>query len=128
MLGGQSWIVEAIMWLHPDWAPPTYQQGSCPIDRIFTALQLLATAAGGYLSFGNAIPSDHCAIWLDLHLPDLSTASRRVYQKTISLFYMLSEHVWHLTRRVYQAMSMKVAMQRPKVCSSIQQHIVQYSG
>jgi len=34
-------------------------------------LQLLASASGGYLAFGEAIPSDHCAIWLDLHLPEI---------------------------------------------------------
>jgi len=32
------------------------------------APQLLARASGGYLSFGAAIPSNHRAIWIDLHL------------------------------------------------------------
>jgi len=67
----QLGLVEAITYLHPTGAPPTYQHGSRPIDGIFAAPQLLAQAAGGYLSFGDAVPSDHRAIWLDLHLPEI---------------------------------------------------------
>jgi len=52
-------LVEAIMHLHPECAPPTYQRAVNPINGIFMAPQLLAKAAGSYLSFGNAIPSDH---------------------------------------------------------------------
>jgi len=39
--------------------PQTYQRGVHPIDGIFTAPQLLEKATRGYLSFGDAIPSDH---------------------------------------------------------------------
>jgi len=75
-LVAQEWaanlgLVEAITHLNPAQAPPTYQWGSQPIDGIFIALQLLASASGGYLSFSNAIPSNHHAIWLDLHLPKI---------------------------------------------------------
>jgi len=52
-------LVEAIMWLNPSQAPPTFQRGSQPIDGIFTAPQLLAMATGGHFSFGDAIPSNH---------------------------------------------------------------------
>jgi len=62
-------LVEAITWLHPQGVPPTFQQGSQPIDGIFVAPQLLDMATGRYLSFGNAVPIDHRAIWLDLSLP-----------------------------------------------------------
>jgi len=64
-------LVEAITWLLPESAPPTYQRGSKPIDGIFIAPQILTLALGGYLSFGDAIPSDHQVIWLDLHLPEV---------------------------------------------------------
>ena len=64
-------LVEAITYLNSAPVPPTYQRGSRPIDGIFIAPQLLTTAAGGYLAFGDAIPSDHRAIWLDLHLPEI---------------------------------------------------------
>jgi len=37
-------LVEAITYLHPERAPPTYQRGSRPIDGIFTEPQLLAFA------------------------------------------------------------------------------------
>jgi len=64
-------LVEAITYLNPGPAPPTFQRGSRPIDGIFIAPQLLPFAAGGYLAFGDAMPSDHRALWLDLHLPEL---------------------------------------------------------
>jgi len=64
-------LVEAITHLNQAPAPPMYQQGSQPIDGIFIAPQLLNLASGGYLVFGDAIPSNHCAIWLDLHLPEI---------------------------------------------------------
>jgi len=65
-------LVEAISWLHPASTPPTYQRGSKPIDRVFIAPQILVLASRGYLSFGDAILSDHQAIWLDWHLPEVS--------------------------------------------------------
>jgi len=43
-------LVEAITWLNTGEAPPTYQRGSRPIDRIFAPPQLLERAAGGFLS------------------------------------------------------------------------------
>jgi len=52
-------LVAAITWLHPASAPPTHQRGSKPIAGIFIAPQILALASGGYLSFGDAISSNH---------------------------------------------------------------------
>jgi len=52
-------LVEAITNLHSEMAPPTFQHGSHPIDGIFITPQLLQKLVGGYLSFGDAIPSDH---------------------------------------------------------------------
>jgi len=69
------------MWLNPNRAPPTFQQGSWPIDGIFTAPQWLVMAAGGYLSFGDTIPSDHWAIWLDLHMPEICPLDQEGYIK-----------------------------------------------
>jgi len=74
-------MVEAITYLSPEMAPPTYQRGSHPIDGIFAAPQLLKKAAGGYLSFGDTIPSNHRAIWLDLHLPEVCPIYQEVYIK-----------------------------------------------
>jgi len=74
-------LVEAITYLHPDGTPLTYQQGSYPIDGIFTAPQLLEKVASGYLSFGDAIPSDHHAIWLDLHLPEVCPLHQEAHTK-----------------------------------------------
>jgi len=52
-------LVDGITWLHPVEAPPIFHRGSRPIDGIFLAPQLLARASGGYLCFGEAIPSDN---------------------------------------------------------------------
>jgi len=71
-------LVEAIMHLHLESAPPTYQRGVNPINGIFMAPQLLEKAASGYLSFGNAIPSDHQAIWLVIHLPEVCPLDQEV--------------------------------------------------
>jgi hypothetical protein len=43
---------------------PTYQCGSKPIDGIFLS-KSLQMRQGGYLAFGEAILSDHRALWLD---------------------------------------------------------------
>jgi len=74
-------LVEAITYLNQAPAPPTYQRGSRPIDGIFLAPQLLIAAAGGYLAFGDAIPSDHRAIWLDLHFPEICPPHPESYVK-----------------------------------------------
>jgi len=74
-------MVEAITYLSPEMAPPTYQRGSHPFDGIFAAPQLLKKAASRYLSFGDTIPSDHRAIWLDLHLPEVCPIYQEVYIK-----------------------------------------------
>jgi len=74
-------LVEAITWMHNHHPPPTFQRGSCPIDSIFMAPQLLAQVAGGYLSFGDAVPSNHWAIWVDLHLLEMSSKIAEGYVK-----------------------------------------------
>jgi len=73
-------LVEAITSLHLAGAP-TFQWGSQPINGIFAALQLLEMAAGADLSFGDVIPSDHWAIWLDLHLPKLRPQHQESHTK-----------------------------------------------
>jgi len=73
--------VEAITSLHVGGAPQTFQRGSHPIDGIFVAPQLLELAAGGYLNFGDAILSDHWAVWLDLHLPELCLVHQEAHTK-----------------------------------------------
>jgi len=69
-------LVEAIAWLHSSNPPPTYQRGQRPINGIFLAPKLLQQVVGGYFSFGEAIPSDHRAIWLDLHLPKICPSAQ----------------------------------------------------
>jgi len=74
-------LVKAILYLHPSNTPPTHQRGSHPIDGIFIAPQLLEKAAGRYLSFGDAILSDHHTIWLDLHLPEVCPSQQKTHIK-----------------------------------------------
>ncbi len=77
-------LVEAITWLHSDIAPPTYQHGSRPIDGIFASPQLLERAAGGYLSIGKGILSNHHMLWINLHLPEVSPSQQAVHIKPMA--------------------------------------------
>jgi len=73
-------LVEALSYLHPrSPPPPTFQFGSHPIDGIFFSPELLTNAQGGYLGFGEAVNSDHRALWLDLDLPQLCPLAREAY-------------------------------------------------
>jgi len=47
-------------------APHTHQQGSKLIDRIFMSHYLISSCKGGYMAFGEGVPSNHQALWLDL--------------------------------------------------------------
>jgi len=44
----------------------THNRGSLPIDGIFLPSTLIDHCDSGYLEFGEAIPSDHRALWIDI--------------------------------------------------------------
>jgi len=46
--------------------PATHNHGSLPIDGIFLSSVLLDHCESGYLEFGEAIPSDHRMLWIDI--------------------------------------------------------------
>jgi len=46
--------------------PATHNRGSLPIDGIFLPSALLDYCESGYLEFGEAIPSDHRALWINI--------------------------------------------------------------
>jgi len=46
--------------------PATHNRGSTPIDGIFIPITLLEHCQTGYLAFGEAVPSDHQAVWIDI--------------------------------------------------------------
>jgi len=46
--------------------PETHNRGSHPIDGIFIPLSLLEQCQTGYLGFGEALPSDHRALWINV--------------------------------------------------------------
>jgi len=73
-------LVEAVSYLHTgSQPPPTFQYSSHPIDGIFVSPELLTNAQGGYLGFGEAVISDHRAIWLDLDLPQFCPLAGEAY-------------------------------------------------
>jgi len=51
---------------HHNRPPATHNQGSLPINGIFVPMTLVDQCSTGYLAFGEALPSDHCALWLDI--------------------------------------------------------------
>jgi hypothetical protein len=63
---------------HEGRPPPTYNRGTEAIDSIFVSPALVGCPCG-YLAFGEAIPSDHRALWVDIpfqlafghHLPSV---------------------------------------------------------
>jgi len=78
-------LVKAVTWLNTTDAPPTFQRGSRPIDGIFAAPQLLERAAGGYFGFGEAVPSNHWAIWVDFGMPQVCPHNQEAFCSTISM-------------------------------------------
>jgi len=52
--------------MHHSHPPATHNRGSLPIDGIFLPNALIDHCESGYLDFGEAIPSDHRAIWIDI--------------------------------------------------------------
>jgi len=49
------------------WSPPaTHNHRSTPIDSIFLPITLVDQCSMGYLKFGEAVPSNHRALWLDI--------------------------------------------------------------
>lgn len=57
-------LVEAVINRHQGSPPATHNRGSKPIDGIFTSKGIDIQACG-YLPFGEGIPSDHRAVWID---------------------------------------------------------------
>jgi hypothetical protein len=61
-------LKEAILALHSEQKPPATHnrnQSRTPIDGIWTSRGIQAIA-GGYGAFGDACPSDHRMLWLDI--------------------------------------------------------------
>jgi len=46
--------------------PAMHNRGSNPIDGIFLPISLLDHCQSSYLAFGNAVPSNHQVLWLDI--------------------------------------------------------------
>jgi len=59
-------LVDIAMTLHQQQPPATHNWGSTPIDGIFILVTLTEYCQVGYLAFGEAILSNHCAVWLDI--------------------------------------------------------------
>jgi len=59
-------MAEAMITQHGDNGPNTHNCSSTPIDRIFLPTPLIPAIHSGYLAFGEGIPSDHRAMWIDI--------------------------------------------------------------
>jgi len=59
-------LIEVTMVLHTQKPPATHNQGSLPINSIFVPVTLLKQCWMRDLAFGNAVPSDHQAVWLNI--------------------------------------------------------------
>jgi len=67
----QMGLVEAVTEQHGPEGPNTHNRGTTPIDGIFIPPLLLPQVTTGYFTFGEGIPSDHRALWIDKPLAAL---------------------------------------------------------
>jgi len=67
----QMGLREIMTTQHGNQGPNTHNRGTNPIDGIFIPAQLIQEATLGYLAFGEGIPSDHWALWLDIPIAAL---------------------------------------------------------
>jgi hypothetical protein len=56
---------EIFLSTHDGRPPPTYNRGRDAIDAIYVTTSLRGSRCG-YLAFGDAVPSDHRALWIDV--------------------------------------------------------------
>jgi len=64
-------LVEAVTSQHGQLGPNTHNRGTNPIDGIFIPPSLLTNVMSGYFAFGEGIPSNHRALWIDTPLAAL---------------------------------------------------------
>ena len=67
----QLGMTETTITQHGYQGPNTHNRGTNPIDGIFIPTNLIHTVQSGYFAFGEGIPSDHRAIWIDIPLATL---------------------------------------------------------
>jgi len=67
----QMGLVEAVTSQHGLLGPNTHNHSTNPIDGIFIPPLLLTNVMSRYFSFGEGIPSDHRALWIDIPLAAL---------------------------------------------------------
>jgi len=56
---------------HGQQTPNTHNCDSTPIDRIFVLDDFIPAIHSGYLAFGEGIPSNHQAVWIDIPIVTL---------------------------------------------------------
>jgi len=67
----QMGLAETIIAQHGIQGPNTHNCGTNPINCIFISTTLIQAVTSGYLAFGEGIPSNHRAVWIDIPLAAL---------------------------------------------------------
>jgi len=67
----QLGLSKVIIAQHRTHGPNIHNCSQKPIDGIFLPNHCIQTVQSGYFAFGEGIPSDHCAVWIDLLLAAL---------------------------------------------------------
>jgi len=62
----------------------THNCGSLPIDGIFLPITLIDHCESGYLEFGDAIPSGHRALWLDILAHYICPVEKEVIERPMA--------------------------------------------
>ncbi len=79
----QSGLVEGLTTQHR-FPLATHNQGSFPIDGIFLPSVLLDHCESGYLEFGEAIPSDHRVLWIDIPATYISLEEKEAIERPLA--------------------------------------------
>jgi len=67
----QMGLKDMVTTQHDNSTPNTHNQGSTPIDSIFVPSNFIPAIHSGYLAFGEGIPSNLRAVWVDILIDTL---------------------------------------------------------
>jgi len=71
----QFGMSEVLSSVNTEALPASHNRGSLPIDGIFAPDAIIPFCRAGFLGFGEGVPSDHRAAWIDIPLPVLHLSS-----------------------------------------------------
>jgi len=117
-------LQDAVTTQHGPSTPNTHNRGSTPIDGIFVPSNFIPAIYSGYLVFGEGIPSNHRAVWVDILIETLG------WFKTVEwipsqAWWLKCEDPW-LVKRYLQALEEELT--KPTTFTRLKILVQQVSG